>query len=45
MYLKKFSLKTIVELWGRILKNVKEYFESDKSIQLIDEEFDAYSNF
>jgi hypothetical protein len=44
MHLKKISLKTIVGLWRRTLKNVKEYFESDESIQLIDDEFDAYSS-
>ncbi|PKY48010.1 hypothetical protein RhiirA4_463452 [Rhizophagus irregularis] len=31
----KISSKVIVGLWRRALKNAKEYFESDESIQLI----------
>jgi len=41
----KVSSKVIVGLWRRALKNAKEYFESDENIQLIDDEFDAYSSF
>ena len=40
----KISSKVIVGLWRRALKNAKEYFESDENIQLIDDEFDAYSS-
>ncbi len=40
----KVSSKVIVGLWRRALKNAKEYFESDENIQLIDDEFDAYSS-
>jgi len=40
----KVSSKVIVGLWRRALKNAKEYFESDENIQLIDNEFDAYSS-
>lgn len=40
----KISSKIIVGLWRRALKNAKEYFESDESIQLMDEEFDTYGS-
>jgi len=40
----KISSKVIIELWRKALKNAKKYFESNKNIRLIDDEFDAYSS-
>ncbi|CAB4423131.1 unnamed protein product [Rhizophagus irregularis] len=39
----KISSKVIVGLLKRVLKNAKEYFESDENIQFTVDEFDAYS--
>jgi hypothetical protein len=44
IFKKKLLQKVIVGLWRRALKNAKKYFESDKSIQFFEEEFDAQSN-
>ncbi|PKY39013.1 hypothetical protein RhiirA4_452132 [Rhizophagus irregularis] len=40
----KISSKVIVGLWKRVLKNAKEYFESDENIQFTVNKFDVYSS-
>ena len=42
---KKITSQVIIGLLKRALKNAKEYFETDENAQLIDDEFDDYSNF
>jgi len=40
----KINSQIVVGLWRKVLKNVKEYFESDKDAQSINEEFDDYGD-
>ena len=40
----KINSQIIVLFWRKALKNAKEYFESDKDAQSINEEFDDYGD-